>query len=137
MLRGCHWGQQTRFAVLDIDVGSQYHNAEKLAKLTNALAAVGLSTNLYQSSDSGGWHVYIPFAEWADSESRTDTKAWLKALGYEMKGGQLEVFPSGNALRLPLQPGFGWLAPDGNLIRTREELTLESGSNLISLRAGN
>ena len=116
--------------MLDIDAGSKYHNPEKLAKLTTALAAVGLNTNLYQSSESGGWHVYVPFTEWADSDDVEKTlKRWLKALGYDLKGGQLEVFPSGNALRLPLQPGFGWLSPDGNLIRTREELTLESALN--------
>jgi hypothetical protein len=127
ILRGCHWGRQTRFAVLDIDNGSRYHNSERLAKLTTALAAVGLNTNLYQSSESGGWHVYVPFTEWAESEDVEKTlKRWLKALGYDLRGGQLEVFPSGNALRLPLQPGFGWLSPDGYLIRTREEITLES-----------
>ena len=130
LLRGCHWSTETRFAVLDIDAGSKYHNDERLAKLTTNLAAVGLNTNLYQSSESGGWHVYVPFTEWADSDEVEKTlKRWLKTLGYDLKGGQLEVFPSGNALRLPLQPGFGWLSPDGYLIRTREELTLESALN--------
>ena len=31
MFRGCHWADETRFAVLDIDARSQYHNQEKLA----------------------------------------------------------------------------------------------------------
>jgi hypothetical protein len=130
VLRGCHWGQQTRFAVLDIDTESKYHNAERLAKITTALAAAGLNANLYQSSDSGGWHLYVSFTEWAGSEEVAQTlRRWLKALGYDLKGGQLEVFPSRNALRLPLQPGFGWISPDGILTRTREELTLEEALN--------
>ena len=126
LLRGCHWGEQTRFAVLDIDEGSQYHNSEKVVAIAYDLAAVGLNISLYRSSENGGWHGYIPFADWAESSEVEQTlKRWLKALGYELKGGQLEVFPSGNALRLPLQPGFAWLDQEGNLIRTRDELALD------------
>jgi hypothetical protein len=125
IFRGCHWADETRFAVLDIDARSQYHNQEKLAELSAAVKNVGLKINLYQSSDSGGWHLYIPLAGWQKSPEVEHTfKRWLKALGYEIKSGQLEVFPSGNALRLPLQPGFAWLAPDGSVIRSREETTL-------------
>ena len=125
MFRGCHWADETRFAVLDIDACSQYHNQEKLAELSAAVENVGLKINLYQSSDSGGWHLYIPLAGWQKSPEVEHTfKRWLKALGYEIKSGQLEVFPSGNALRLPLQPGFAWLAPDASIIRRREETTL-------------
>ncbi|MFX4466469.1 hypothetical protein ABTA69_20655, partial [Acinetobacter baumannii] len=47
----------------------------------------------------------------------------LRARDYEVRGGLLEVFPSGMGLRLPLQPGFAWLDEKGNLILTREELT--------------
>jgi hypothetical protein len=43
-------------------------------------------------------------------------------LGYEITSGQLEIFPSGNALRLPLQKGFAWLNPDGNIKVRREEI---------------
>ena len=125
MFRGCHWADETRFAVLDIDSGSQYHSQENLAELSAAVENVGLKINLYQSSDSGGWHLYIPLAGWQKSPEVEHTfKRWLKALGYEVKGGQLEIFPSGNALRLPLQPGFAWLAPDASVIRRREETTL-------------
>lgn len=126
LLRGCHWGAETRFAVLDIDAESQYHNQGKLAELLAAVEEIGLRVNLYQSSDSGGWHLYIPLADWEkSSEVEQSLKRWLKAQGYEIKGGQLEVFPSGNALRLPLQPEFAWLDQDGSLIRTRNEIGLE------------
>ena len=90
------------------------------------LANVGLSAVSYQSSHSGGWHLYLPFDYWESSNEVEQTlKHWLSALGYCIAGGTLEVFPSGNALRLPLQPGFGWIAPDGSLIKDRDQITVE------------
>lgn len=124
ILRGCYWAEQTHHAVLDIDDGSKYHNAQELQKLQDKLGAVGLTAMPYRSSESGGWHLYIFFDDWAEcSEVENTIKAWLKVQGYEIKSGTLEIFPSGNALRLPLQPGFAWLDREGNLIRTREETT--------------
>lgn len=123
LFRGCYWGETTHHAVLDVDQGSKYHSAQELAKLESKLAAVGLTIVPYQSSDSGGWHLYLFLDDWAPSkEVENVLKAYLKAESYEIKSGTLEIFPSGNALRLPLQKGFGWLAPDGQLIRRREEL---------------
>ncbi|MBZ0186505.1 MAG: hypothetical protein K8F91_09680 [Candidatus Obscuribacterales bacterium] len=123
LYRGCYFGEQTRFAVLDVDQGSKYHNTDELNELAAKLAAVGLTVTPYQSSDSGGWHLYLFFDEWACSGEVGQTlKTWLKLEGYEIKGGVLEVFPSGNALRLPLQPGFAWLDSQGNVICRREEI---------------
>ncbi|PZM77184.1 MAG: hypothetical protein DKT66_28505 [Candidatus Melainabacteria bacterium] len=123
LYRGCYWSHKTRHAVLDLDIGSRYHNETELQKLQAHLAAVGLYGIPYQSSDSGGWHLYLPFEEWAESDEVNQTlKTWLKTLGYEIASGQLEIFPSGNALRLPLQKGFGWLAPDGSIEVRREEI---------------
>ncbi len=124
LLRGCYWAEQTRFAVLDVDAQSKYHSAQELVKLQQKLAAVGLTATPYRSSESGGWHLYIFFNDWAEcSEVENNIKAWLKAHAYEIKSGTLEIFPSGNALRLPLQPGFAWLDQEGNVIRAREETT--------------
>lgn len=123
ILRGCYWAEQTHHAVLDVDAKSKYHNAQELTKLQDKLAAVGLTAAPYRSSESGGWHLYIFFDDWAEcSEVEKTIKAWLKFHAYEIKSGTLEIFPSGNALRLPLQPGFGWLDEQGSLIRTREEI---------------
>jgi len=123
LFRGCFSSHRTMFAVLDIDIESGYHNAAELQKLQAQLSAVGLYGILYRSSESGGWHLYLPFAEWEESEEvETILKAWLKCLGYEIAGGQLEVFPSGNGLRLPLQKGFAWLNPDGSIKVRREEI---------------
>jgi len=126
ILRGCHWAEKTRFAVLDIDELSQYHNQESLAAIAQALRSIGLNFTLYRSSDGGGWHLYLPFDAWEKSKDVENTlKQWLKSLGYELKGGQLEVFPSGNALRLPLQPGFAWLDQNNCIIRKREKLSFD------------
>ena len=126
LFRGCYWGSVTRHGVIDIDQGSKYHNSQELAELNYKFAAVGLTLVPFQSSNSGGWHLYYFLDEWAPSREIGNTiKAWLLAHGYEIKSGTLEVFPSGNALRLPLQQGFAWLGHDGRVIRTREQLTQE------------
>ena len=127
LFRGCHWSAATQHAVLDIDVRSRYHNSLALSRLLANLHSVGLQSRIYQSSQSGGWHIYLPFDCWEQSdEVELTLKRWLKALGYEIACGQLEVFPSGNALRLPLQPGFAWLDSEGNVLTRREELSLNS-----------
>ncbi|OWY58904.1 hypothetical protein B7486_77450, partial [cyanobacterium TDX16] len=67
--------------------------------------------------------MYLPFDEWVESDEVNQTlKTWLKNLGYEIVSGQLEIFPSGNALRLPLQKGFAWLNCDGSIKVRREEI---------------
>lgn len=60
LLRGCYWGETTRFGVLDIDKGSQYHNVLDLIDLTYRFARCGLVLNPYQSSESGaGTSIFI------------------------------------------------------------------------------
>lgn len=87
------------------------------------LAAIGLTAKLYQSSSSTGWHVYLFFDDWSNSdEVQASLRAWLVANGYKIAGGTLEVFPSGNGLRLPLQQGFAWLELDGTIKIRREEI---------------
>ncbi|HEY9680470.1 MAG TPA: bifunctional DNA primase/polymerase [Oculatellaceae cyanobacterium] len=86
---GLRWGGQTRFAVLDVDKNSKYRSDLELAKLQERLAAVGLTATVYRSSDSGGWHLYIFFDEWADSgDTNQLLSTWLKAQGYEIRGGE-------------------------------------------------
>lgn len=125
---GSFWDTHTRFAVVDLDKDSKYHTAKELKRLRGNLDAVGLSGSLlFQSSDSTGWHLYVPFFDAAPSKDVEHTlKAWLKKLGYDIRGGQLEVFPSGNGLRLPLQRGFAWLDDNGAPVLWREELGLDA-----------
>ena len=132
LFRGCYWGAETRHGVIDIDIDSRYHNAQELTKLVYKFASVGLILTPYQSSDSGGWHLYYFLDDWApSSEIEKTIKEWLKALGYVLQSGTLEVFPSGNALRLPLQQGFAWLAPDGQVTTRREDLQQEEALALF------
>lgn len=125
---GSFWDVQTRFAVLDIDTDSKYHSVQELQRLREDLAAVSLSRNvIFQSSDSKGWHLYIPFFALSPSkEVEQALKAYLKRLGYDIRGGQLEIFPSGNGLRLPLQRGFAWLDDNAEVLMKREELEVDA-----------
>lgn len=126
LYRGCYFGKETRYGVLDIDKGSQYHSQEALTKLLQRFSLLGLELTSYQSSESGGWHLYFFFSSFVLSqEVERVIKNYLRLCGYELACGTLEVFPSGNALRLPLQKGFGWLDSDGKLVRKREELTAD------------
>ena len=133
---GLRWGKQSRFAVLDIDAGSKYHNAQELNKLQNHLATVELISTLYRSSDSDGWHVYLFFDDWHQSHDLEETlKTWLRANGYEIKNGVLEVFPSNNGLRLPMQSGFAWLDANGQVLISREDLTADQALMRFSQNA--
>ena len=132
LLRGCYWGEYTRHGVLDIDPGSQYHNPEALTKLLQDFSLLGLKLVPYQSSERGGWHLYLFFdRDVRSKEVETAIKDYLRVRGYEIKGGTLEVFPSGNALRLPLQAGFAWLGPNGKIELERKELTQDQALALF------
>lgn len=120
---GARFGRQTRFAVIDIDTISPYYNMLSLVRLRRALELVGLGeTHHYQSSDSGGWHLWIFFDTLVDADEVNKLlSAWLKKQGFSLGSGVLEIFPSANGLRIPLQPGFAWMSDK----MTRAELTLE------------
>lgn len=115
---GCRAGKSSRFAVLDIDQKSQYHNKRAIDKLLQVLSDAGLSrSSLYRSSYSGGWHLYLFFEEAVNSaDLRKQIIKLLTLHDLQIAKGQLEVFPHpgsdeslGLGLRLPLQPGFAWL----------------------------
>lgn len=115
---GTRSGKFTRFAVLDIDARSRYHNMASWEALRKILIDAGLERfNLYRSSYSSGWHIYIFFEEAVPTkELRAALVRLLTVQGFQVACGQLEVFPNpgndnsqGYGLRLPLQPGFAWL----------------------------
>ena len=120
---GVRFTHTTRYAVVDIDIGSRYHpkqNPNGIAELRMALETIGLVRSvLICSSHSGGLHLYLPL----DGEVKTfdlavSLKFCLESCGFEVKDGQLEIFPNDKAYgvvtkilykghRLPLQPKTG------------------------------
>ncbi len=114
---GCRAGRATRFAVIDIDAGSRYHNKTELNRILQTLSQGGLQHSvLYRSSDSGGWHLYLFFDEPVSSKDlRKQLFELFRLSGYVISKGTLEIFPhpgdasAGQGLRLPLQPGWAWL----------------------------
>lgn len=129
---GTRAGKSSKYAVLDIDNGSPYHNASGFAKISALLQKAGIEGfNLYRSSHSGGWHIYIFFD--APVSSRDLHKQLYKLFAlhdFAVEKGKLEIFPnpgnrsSGQGLRLPLQPGFAWLNDHNQSVHEeRDELS--------------
>jgi hypothetical protein len=116
---GARAGRATRYAVLDIDSGSKYHNQKSLGLIRRALSDGGITKSaLFRSSYSDGWHLYMFFDEPVSSKDlRNQLVQLLKLKGFVLAKGILEIFPhpgensDGQGLRLPLQPGFAWLNP--------------------------
>lgn len=129
---GSRAGKTTRYAVLDIDAQSKYHNVKDLHHIKNILQHAGGLDNsvLYRSSYSGGWHLYIFFEEPVSSRELYENLSTLLKLNHvEIRKGTLEVFPhpgqqsQGMGLRLPLQPGWAWLDPHSlEVIHDRNDL---------------
>ncbi len=122
---GTRASKASRYAVLDIDAGSKYHNLQGLRSITALLKKAGIDqTNLYRSSESNGWHLYIFFDSPISSRDLREQLVQLFQLhDFEVAKGTLEIFPHlgnssiGQGLRLPLQPGWAWLNPDTLAIR--------------------
>ncbi|MBE9155713.1 hypothetical protein IQ265_02515 [Nodosilinea sp. LEGE 06152] len=119
-LIGVRFTHDTRYALLDLDAGGDYCSAEGVAQIRAALETIGITrTLLLRSSWSGGLHLYLPFAEWVNTFNlAVALKECLKAQGFRLKAGQLEIFPNVKAYgvetfieymghRLPLQPSSG------------------------------
>jgi hypothetical protein len=125
--------RSSRWAILDIDANSPYHpnqNPLALKTIQIALEAIGIVRLLLnQSSHSGGLHIYIPLPEALSSFSLAVTlKYALEAAGIKLRSGHCEIFPNPkrylpqghgfslyNGVRLPMQPGTGFLPLDDDL----------------------
>ncbi|PSN79106.1 hypothetical protein C8B47_13440 [filamentous cyanobacterium CCP4] len=119
-LIGVRFTHDTRYALLDLDAGGDYCTGAGVAQIRAALETIGITrTLLLRSSWSGGLHLYIPFAELVNTFNlAVALKECLKAQGFRLQAGQLEIFPNVKAYgvqtfieymghRLPLQPGSG------------------------------
>ncbi|MBD0337618.1 MAG: hypothetical protein ICV62_19185 [Cyanobacteria bacterium Co-bin13] len=127
-LVGVRFTHETCYALLDIDAGSVYRNADAIAQIRAALETIGITrTLLLRSSWNGGLHLYIPLPEPVSTFNLAVTlKECLKAQGFTLKEGQLEIFPNAKAYgvtafieyqahRLPLQPSSGSCLLDDDL----------------------
>ncbi|MBD2179446.1 hypothetical protein H6F42_21270 [Pseudanabaena sp. FACHB-1998] len=127
-LIGVRFGNQTEYALLDIDKGSPYHpsnNHEKFKTVLQALEDIGLVRPLIvQSSHSEGLHIYYPL--WQEVPSfgiACAIKACLQKNNCEIAAGVIESFPNTkkydseyNGHRLPLQTGSYQLDNDLQII---------------------
>jgi hypothetical protein len=107
----------TSYALLDIDVGSvnhPKHDLDAFNNILNALEEIGLCRYIVIcSSDSEGLHIYFPFAKAFNCYKVAVTfQLCLEKAQFEVKNGQLEIFPNVKmprslykAHRLPLQAG--------------------------------
>jgi hypothetical protein len=117
-LYGVRFGAETSYAMLDIDRSSLYHPANDplaIDRMIAALEAIGLVDAIaVTSSHSGGLHLYLPFSPALPTWQLAIALATLlENSGFQIKLGQLEVFPNYRACeevvykahRLPLQMG--------------------------------
>ncbi|NUN66678.1 hypothetical protein HCU40_18430 (plasmid) [Pseudanabaena biceps] len=127
-LIGVRFGNQTEYALIDIDKGSPYHpnnNHEKFKTVLQALEDIGLVRPLIvQSSHSEGLHIYYPL--WQEVPSfgiACAIKDSLQKNNCEIAAGVIETFPNTkkydseyNGHRLPLQTGSYQLDNDLQII---------------------
>ena len=117
-LIGVRFGKFTRYLMLDIDRGSQWHpsNGQGFGDVLAALEDIGIVAHVaVQSSWSTGIHLYFPLpTEVPSFKLAVTVKAALERAGIQLAPGQLEAFPNVksfgskyNGHRLPLQPGAG------------------------------
>jgi hypothetical protein len=141
---GIRPNKATRWGILDIDITSPYHpqnNLEALPLIQRTLEDIGIvRTLICQSSHSGGLHLYLPLPEIIGSYGlAVALKMHLSAAGFNLRGGQLEIFPNVkryipeghghsayNGVRLPFQPNTGFLCldQDGLPVATEQKTTL-------------
>jgi hypothetical protein len=144
-LLGVSFGATTRYFMLDIDKGSQYHpdnDITALPKLRQLLEQVGVvRTDLIRSSHSGGIHLYGCLPKNV-STIRLATLLHVTFIdaGIQIIKGQLECFPNPkpygekghytyyNPHRVALQPNSGSLLldEDGHILLSAENLTHEN-----------
>ena len=126
---GVRFDHTTEYGLLDIDAASKYHpkhNPNAIAELQIALETIGITrTVLVRSSWSDGLHLYFPLNGAVNTFNlAVGVKFCLQTQGFEVKEGQLEIFPNDKSYgvvtkilykghRLPLQPETGsWLLDD-------------------------
>ena len=136
---GVRFDHETEYGLIDIDVNSPYHpnqDPEAVTRLQIALETIGITrTFLVSSSWSGGLHLYFALNGAVNTFNlAVAVKFCLQTQGFEVKDGQLEIFPNDKAYgvvtkilykghRLPLQPGTGSLLLDDDFQAVSDQLS--------------
>jgi hypothetical protein len=128
LLVGIRFSSYTRYAIIDIDTGSNYHNLEAYQTIKAALEDIGIFSLVpIQSSYSGGYHIIIPFtAPIPTFNLACALEQTIKDTGGKISAGQIEIFPNPKpwgkdsitnykAIRCPMQPDSGALLLDDDL----------------------
>ena len=123
---GVRFATETRYLMLDIDAGSQYHPAndeQGISKILGVMASIGLEGYIrIQSSDSTGLHLYFPLPETVNSFNLAcAARHALEKSGLTIKGGTLEIFPNVKAYSVVTKPLFNG-----------HRLPLQAGSYLLN-----
>lgn len=137
-LYGVRFGKLTRYAMLDIDVGSIYHPKRDPFAINRVMAALeplGIVAHLaVTSSYSAGVHIYLPFEQPQKSWQLAAAIAGvLETAGFKIEPGLLEIYPNPrswdpetttlyNGHRLPLQAGSYLLNADYQLTNANDEM---------------
>lgn len=107
----------TSYLMIDIDAGSSYHpykDPQSLNELLEIMEDIGLCRYIaIRSSPSNGLHLYFPMPKPLPCyRLAVAVKSAVEKAGFEVKPGQLEIFPNVktprsnyNGHRLPLQEG--------------------------------
>ncbi|AFZ61403.1 hypothetical protein H6G54_22380 [Anabaena cylindrica FACHB-243] len=127
-LVGIRFAEYTRYATIDIDTFSDYHNLEAYQTIKTALENIGIVEIVpIQSSYSGGYHLIIPFSGKIPTFNLACAlEQTIKDTGFNIRPGQIEIFPNPkpwgkdsitnyNAIRCPMQPESGALLLDQDL----------------------
>lgn len=127
-LVGVRFGSNTRYAIIDLDAGGDYHNLESIKRIKSALEDIGIVDIIpIQSSFSGGYHLIITFTTLQPTFNLACALEYaLRDAGFIPRKGHLEIFPNAkpwgenciinyNAIRSPMQPGSGALLLDDDL----------------------
>jgi hypothetical protein len=136
-LVGVRFGSQTRYATIDLDKGSDYHNNESIKGIKASLEDIGIVDIVpIQSSFSGGYHLIITFTSLQPTFNLACAiEQTLKDAGFIIRKGHLEIFPNVkpwgedriinyNAIRCPMQPGSGALLLNDDLQPISDDVSI-------------
>ncbi len=124
---------KTQIAAITLDADSYYKTKEGLTKLRECLRSIELGElKLYMMADSGERQLMIFFRKPVSSSRLSRLlSSWLRRNGIVPGTAGVDIFPGSKALRIPLQPGFSWINDDGQIIASRDEISLEAALALF------